>query len=133
MDQTNSPGTLTVYFDGGCPVCSREIDAYRRQAGAEQCVWVDASACAESALGQGLSRPEALARFHVRQADGRTVTGMRAFALLWRQLPRMAWVGRLASIGPMPAVLDGVYYLFLRVRPLWRRFPERRSGTRSTR
>ncbi len=120
MDQPNPPDVLTVYFDGACPVCSREIAVYRGQAGAEKCVWVDASACAESALGDGLSRPDALARFHVRRADGSVVTGMRAFALLWRALPRMAWVGRLASIGPMPWLLEGAYSLFLRLRPLWR-------------
>ena len=126
MDQTNPRGTLTVYFDGGCPVCSREIAAYRRQAGAEKCIWVDASACSESALGDGLSRADALVRFHVRRPDGQMVTGMRAFAVLWRQLPRMAWVGRFASVGQMPAILEGAYRLFLRVRPLWRGAPERR-------
>ncbi len=132
MDETNSHSPLTVYFDGGCPVCSREIAAYRRQAGAEKCVWVDAHACAESALGDGLSRPDALIRFHVRRADGQMVSGMRAFALLWRELPRMAWIGRLASSGPMPAILEGVYNLVLRVRPLWRSARDRRIGPEST-
>lgn len=128
MDQTNSHAPLTVYFDGGCPVCSREIAAYRRQAGAEKCVWVDAHACDELALGDGLSRPDALVRFHVRRADGKMVSGMRAFALLWRELPRMAWIGRLASSGPMPAILEAIYSLVLRVRPLWRSAPRRQAG-----
>lgn len=110
---------LTVYFDGACPVCSREIAVYRRQAGAEQCVWVDASSCPESALGAGLSRDGALARFHVRREDGVLVDGMRGFALLWRELPRFAWAGRIASFGPLPHVLDAAYRVFLRVRPLW--------------
>lgn len=116
-------GELTVYFDGGCPVCSREIAAYRRQTGAENCAWVDASSCPESALGSGLSSRDALARFHVRRADGELAVGMRAFALLWRELPRMAWAGRLASMGPMPALLEAAYRLFLAIRPLWRQAP----------
>ncbi len=110
---------LTVYYDGACPVCSREIAAYRRQTGAAQCVWVDASSCPESALGAGLSRNDALARFHVRRADGALVGGMRGFAALWRVLPRWAWAGRMASSGPMPLLLDAAYAVFLRVRPLW--------------
>ena len=110
---------ITVYYDGACPVCSREIAVYRRQVGAEQCVWVDASSCAESALGDGLSRDMALARFHVRRADGALVDGMRGFAALWRALPRFAWVGRIASFGFFPALLDAAYSVFLRVRPLW--------------
>lgn len=110
---------LTVYYDGACPVCSREIAVYQRQVGAEQCVWIDASVCAESALGEGLSRGSALTRFHVRRADGVLVDGMRGFALLWQALPRFAWAGRIAVIGPLPLLLDAAYRVFLWVRPLW--------------
>jgi 3-demethoxyubiquinol 3-hydroxylase len=111
---------LTVYFDGACPVCSREMALYRRQPGAEGCAWVDASACAEPELGPGLSRAAALARFHVRRADGELVSGTRGFAALWRVLPRTAWLGRVAALGPMPALLDAAYRVFLALRPLWR-------------
>ena len=110
---------LTVYYDGACPVCSREIAMYRRQAGAERCVWLDVSSCPESALGIGLSRDSALAKFHVRRADGVLVEGVRGFAVLWRVLPRFAWAGRIASTGPLPLLLDAAYRGFLRVRPLW--------------
>jgi len=115
---TRAGTALTVYYDGACPVCSREIAMYRRQPGAEQCVWVDASSCPESALGSGLSRDSALARFHVRRADGVLVDGMRGFTVLWRSLPRFAWAGRIASIGPLPFLLDAAYRVFLRARPL---------------
>lgn len=111
---------LTVYFDGACPVCSREIAMYRNQAGAERCAWVDASSCAESMFGPGLSREMALARIHVRRADGELVDGVRGFALMWRALPRFAWAGRIASFGPIPLLLEAAYWVFLRVRPLWR-------------
>lgn len=112
-------GALTVYFDGACPVCSREIAVYRRQAGAAQCVWVDASSCPESALGAGLPRDAALARFHVRRADGVLVDGARGFAALWCALPRLAWAGRIASLPLISGVLASAYSAFLRVRPLW--------------
>jgi predicted DCC family thiol-disulfide oxidoreductase YuxK len=115
-----SPAALTVYFDGACPVCTREIAAYRRQPGAEACAWVDASACAEPLLGPGLSRSAALARFHVRRADGTLVQGMRGFAALWQTLPRTAWLGRIAAFGPMPVLLESGYAVFLRLRRLWR-------------
>jgi predicted DCC family thiol-disulfide oxidoreductase YuxK len=115
------PSRLTVYFDGGCPVCSREIAAYRRQPGADGVAWVDASSCPEAALGPGLDRAAALGRFHVRRPDGTLVDGMRGFAALWRALPRLAWLGRVASVWPVPIVLEAGYRLFLRVRRAWRR------------
>lgn len=31
----------TVYYDGGCPVCSREINFYRHRPGGESLAWVD--------------------------------------------------------------------------------------------
>ena len=110
---------LTVYYDGACPACSREIALYRRQSGADQCVWVDASSCLEAELGSGLSRASALARFHVRGSDGQLIDGMRGFAVLWRLLPRFALAGRIASIGPLPLLLDAAYRVFLWVRPIW--------------
>ena len=111
---------LTVYYDGGCPVCSAEIAHYRRQPGADTCEWVDASSCGEAALGPGLTRSSALGRFHVRRADGRLVDGMRGFAALWQRLPRLAWLGRIASFGPLASLLDLAYFVFLKLRPLWR-------------
>jgi ubiquinone biosynthesis monooxygenase Coq7 len=111
---------LTVYFDGACPVCSREIAMYRRQPGADACEWVDASACPAAALGPDLTRDAALARFHVRGADGRLVDGMGGFAALWRALPRTALLGRIASTWPLAPLLDAAYRAFLVVRALWR-------------
>jgi 3-demethoxyubiquinol 3-hydroxylase len=116
--------TLTVYFDGGCPVCSKEIAYYQQQAGAQSCEWIDASQCDEPALGPGLSRSAALGRFHVRHPDGQLISGMAGFAALWRALPKTAWLGRVASFGPMPFVLDQAYRAFLAVRPLWRPLPK---------
>jgi 3-demethoxyubiquinol 3-hydroxylase len=112
--------SLTVYFDGACPVCSREIAMYRRQPGSEACVWVDASRCSASELGPGLDSQRALARMHVRQADGRLVSGAAAFILMWQAFPATRWLGRLAALPPLPWVLELGYRLFLRVRPLWR-------------
>ena len=118
------PAQLTVYFDGACPICSGEMAYYRRQRGAESCAWVDASACADADLGADLPRDVALGRFHVRRADGQLIAGVRGFAALWRVLPRTAWLGRLASVGPMPALLEIAYLGFLKLRRVWRPIPE---------
>lgn len=128
MNSTQPNAPLTVYFDGACPVCSAEIAHYRRQPGAQTCQWVDAAVCADDELGPGLTRDLALRRFHVRRGDGQLVDGMRGFAALWQTLPRTAWLGRLASFGPMPALLEAAYRCFLVLRPLWRKAPARVGG-----
>ncbi|MGR8920090.1 MAG: demethoxyubiquinone hydroxylase family protein [Gammaproteobacteria bacterium] len=107
---------MTVFYDGACPVCSREIGFYRRRAGAEQVDWVDASDERFDAGDCGLSRGEALARFHVRTGDGRLVSGVAAFAELWRALPATAWLGWLLRPRWVRSALEPLYALFLKLR-----------------
>jgi len=114
------PQTPTLYFDGACPVCAREVAMYRRQPGAEGLCWVDVTQCPPEALGADLSREAALARLHLRQTDGRLLSGAAAFAGLWRALPRWAWLGRLAGTRPGLWLLESAYRAFLALRPLWR-------------
>jgi predicted DCC family thiol-disulfide oxidoreductase YuxK len=113
----------TVYFDGACPVCRREIAHYRRQRGSDAIAWVDASSCDDAELGPGLDRSVVLSRFHVREDDGTLASGAAAFVAIWRRLPAFAWIAALASSRPVLALLDAGYALFLNVRPLWRRRP----------
>ena len=112
--------TCTVYFDGACPVCRREIAHYRQQRGSESIAWVDASSCNEAELGPGLDRSLVLSRFHVRNADGTLTSGAAAFVVIWRRLPAFSWLAALASSRPVLAVLEGAYSIFLRIRPWWR-------------
>lgn len=125
MDTTNDdarPGApLTVYYDGGCPLCRREIAAYRRAQGAERLDWVDVSSASEARLGDDLDHARALARMHVRDGDGRLIDGAAAFAALWSCLPRTRRLGQLAGSRVALFVLEPLYELFLKLRPLWRR------------
>lgn len=109
--------TLTVYYDGACPICAREIGMYRGCAGAERIDWVDVGvAGAPEKVADDLSRDQALARFHVRAEDGRLVSGAAAFATLWRALPAWRRIGRVASWPPIGRALDALYRGFLALR-----------------
>jgi predicted DCC family thiol-disulfide oxidoreductase YuxK len=116
-----SPSPCTVYFDGGCPLCDREIATYRRARGGNAIHWVDASQCDASLLGAGIDRQLALKRLHVIGANGTLLSGAAAFVEIWRHLPAFAWLARLCSGRLALAVLDFAYERFLLVRPLWRK------------
>ena len=64
MNTSSAAPTTTVYYDGACPICSREIAQYRKVQGAERLDFVDVTACDANGLGPGLSRDAALARIH---------------------------------------------------------------------
>ena len=109
---------VEAFYDGGCPLCRAEIDAYRGMAGGETIAWRDASA---GAAPPEIGAEAALARFHVRRADGALTSGFRAFLAIWRANPRLAPLARLLDRAPFVWAGEGAYRLFLAIRPLWRR------------
>ena len=125
-DTPLSPPELTVYFDGSCPLCRREIAFYRRHPAADRLAWVDVSAPA--ALGEGLSCEAAMRRFHVREPEGRLLSGGAAFARLWRALPGWRALGWLFAWPPLSWALEAAYRAFLPLRPRLQRLALRRWG-----
>lgn len=111
----SGPCALTVYHDGACPICSVEIVHYKKLEGAEQIRFVDATSAEEGAFGEALDRETALARFHVRLADGRLLSGAEAFAALWQTLPRYRVFGRIARL---PVILQGLELAYRLVLPV---------------
>lgn len=112
-----TPRAVTVFYDGACPLCSAEIGFYRRRRGADRVGWVDVSACPAENVAAGLTRDQALKRFHVQHADGRLISGGQAFAVLWTALPGYSWIGRLFRLRPLAWAIDRAYDGFLKWRP----------------
>ena len=111
----------TVFFDGKCPLCTREISFYRGQRGAEDINWVDVTKASLDNLPSGLTRKDALARFHVLTTGGELVSGGNAFSSLWLSLPAFQWAGKLFKISLLALILERAYKIFLPCRPLLQR------------
>lgn len=118
--QSGEAGSLTVYFDGSCPLCSAEIGHYERRRGSERLCFVDVSDV-KADTGPDLKPAAAMRRFHVRRADGQLLSGARAFVAIWQLLPLWRPAARLAALPGVIAVLEIVYRLFLPIRPLFSR------------
>lgn len=107
----------TVFYDGSCPLCRAEIDLYRRQDGEGLIRFVDVSAD-DAPLDPRLTPAAALARFHVRAADGSLRSGAAAFVTLWSALPAWGVAARVARLPGVTPLLELAYRAFLPVRPL---------------
>lgn len=79
-----------VIYNGACPVCTREVDHYRRV--------VARNGAAVSFLDAGCANvpdiePEALKRrLHALDETGRLHVGLDAFFVIWDRLPRYRWL-----------------------------------------
>ena len=115
-DSTRKPAMPTVFYDGQCPLCSREIAHYRGLRGADNLRWVDITRDHEALTEHGLDYETAMARFHVRDAAGIWQTGAWGFAELWSNLPAYRWLAYLLRTIRLLPLLDRVYVVFARRR-----------------
>lgn len=114
MEKPSSAEAVTVYYDGSCLLCAREIGLYQNSEGGEAIAFCDIS---RNPPPQGLTREQAMVRFHVATADQGMTSGAKAFIALWLSLPHWRWLGKVASVPPMPSILEAVYRLILPARP----------------
>lgn len=113
---------VTVWHDGRCPLCRREIALMRRLDRAGRIAFVDATAPGPASCP--IDRAELLARFHAREGD-RMLSGAAAFAAMWRAIPVLRPLGLIARNPLALVVLERGYRLFLRVRPRLQRLAAR--------
>ncbi len=112
---------VTMFYDGGCPLCTREVRHYRRLDRVGAVRWIDINAPDTCLQPYQLTRENAMARLHVLDTDGRMHTGAGAFATLWSVLPGYRWLGRLVRVLHLVPLLEIVYEPFARWRLARRR------------
>jgi predicted DCC family thiol-disulfide oxidoreductase YuxK len=105
---------LTVWFDGSCPLCRREIALFRRLDRRGAIHFEDVS---QPGAGCPLDRADLLARFHARETGQTVVSGAAAFAAMWRAIPVLRPAGELARIPVLLWLLERLYAAFLKIRP----------------
>ncbi len=116
---------LTVWYDGSCPLCTREIALMRRLDSRRAIRFVDVA-------GDGacpIDRAQLLARFHAQEAGEPITSGAAAFAAMWRVIPVLRPLGLLARIPIMLRLLEATYVAFLRIRPRLQRLARRLAAT----
>ena len=117
---TGNTDAVTVYYDGACPLCLKEIGLLRRLDRHDRLVFEDVSP-AGAAPSCSIDRDRLLARFHVRRTDGSMVSGAQAFTEAWSRVPGLSWLRAIGRFGPTRWLLDRLYDAFLTVRPALQR------------
>lgn len=122
MSDAATNADLTVYYDGDCPICSREVAHYRGLDAAGRIAWRDIAAEPSASDEAGVSCEAAMARMHAMTAEGDVVSGARAFIEIWRRTPGWGWAARLLSVPPILWIAEQGYSVFAPRRQAISRF-----------
>ena len=104
---------VTVWYDGACPLCIREIALMRKLDRRKTIAFID---IARPDATCPLDRQLMLDRFHAAE-EVRLLSGAAAFAAMWRAIPMLRPIGVFARLPGALAILEALYRQFLKVRP----------------
>lgn len=103
---------ITVFYDGKCGLCRREIAHYRQIAPAGRFDWVDITTTPKPFTALGLRVEDGLRVLHARDGSGRLHRGVDAFIAIWSGLPRWWVLGRLGTLPLIHPLLIFAYRRF---------------------
>jgi predicted DCC family thiol-disulfide oxidoreductase YuxK len=106
---------LEVFYDGGCPLCRREMGLLQRW-DRRRCIrFTDISALAFDPQAIGKTFDELMARMHGRLPDGTWLDGVEVFRRLYAAVGfgPIVWLSRLPGVSHL---LDFGYKIFARHR-----------------
>ncbi len=106
---------IEVFYDGGCPLCLREINFLKRRDRHGKIQFTDIDAPGFSSESYGKTYDELMAKIYGRLPDGTWITGVEVF----RRLYTAAGFGPLVTLTRLPVIsqlLDLGYRIFARNR-----------------
>ena len=113
---TTPQAELTLLYDGGCPLCLREVTFLRRRdhRGRLQFIDVDAEDYDPDAWG-GISYRQAMARIHAIQVDGTVLRDVAVFREAYR-LIGLGWLYAPTTWPLLGSAVDAAYGIWARFR-----------------
>jgi len=127
----NAPDTRVLY-NANCPVCNFEIGHYARYAGNAGLPIRFDDLNTEARTQWGLDADTAARRLYVLH-DGALTSGIPAFLVLWAQMPRYRFLGRIVGLPGIRQIAILTYdHVLAPVIYRWHLRRVRRQGARRT-
>jgi len=106
---------LEVFYDGACPICTREVESARRRDPKGRLRFTNIADPAFDPAELGVERAALDARIHARTQEGEVITGVEVFRRLYAELFGERWIAWTRA--PLLArALDAGYATFARHR-----------------
>src|SRR4051812_41178068 len=112
MNAANYP--MTLFYDGRCPLCVREMRALRRRDRATRLHFVDVRA-ADFTVPSGATLDDMLAATHARTAQGRLVAGVETVRRAYEAVG-LGWLLAPTAWRPLRGISERAYAWLARHR-----------------
>jgi predicted DCC family thiol-disulfide oxidoreductase YuxK len=106
---------LTVFFDGACPICDREIALMRRLDRRRRLKFCDFSQPDFVLASIDISLTELGRIIHARWGDGIVITGVDVFRAMWEAVG-LGFLARLSRLSFVEPIVLNAYAWFARNR-----------------
>ena len=109
---------VEVFFDGDCPLCSREIAALRRMDRRKRIRFTDIAAAEFSPEQIGKSMAELMDQIHGRLPDGTWIVGVEVFRRLYSAVG-FSWLVAATRLPLISPLMEFGYRQFAKRRLKW--------------
>ena len=112
----NTP-KLTIFFDGGCPLCKREVDFLqsKNQKGALSFIDINTSDFS-SDLKYGITYKQAMDRIHAMKSDGSVIKDIKVFQEAY-SLIGLGWIYAPTKLPILDKFIEFIYGCLLYTSP----------------
>jgi predicted DCC family thiol-disulfide oxidoreductase YuxK len=107
---------IFVFFDGQCGVCAKEINYYQKKDKNSYFEWVDVNSDKDKLETYGISYNESLKILHVIDREGRIVTGIEAFLLIWKEFKYWKTFAKIINLKPVKYLVNEIYQVWAEKR-----------------
>ena len=115
LSPSAKPYPLTVYFDGECPICRREIDLMKMLNRRERLQFIDFSNSNYRPTDHGLNQCDLGRVIHASWSDGTFLTGVDVFREMWEAIG-LGFVARFSRRPMINTLLVKAYAWFAKNR-----------------
>jgi len=107
---------LTIFFDGGCPLCQREVDFLQSRNQKANLKFIDInSSDLPLEIEYGITYKQAMERIHAVKSDGSVIKDIKVFQEAY-DLIGLGWIYAPTKLPIIDKLIESVYILWAKYR-----------------
>tara|TARA_B100000965_G_scaffold382148_1_gene380278 strand:- start:2704 stop:3105 length:402 start_codon:yes stop_codon:yes gene_type:complete len=107
---------LTIFFDGGCPLCQREVDFLQSRNQKANLKFIDInSSDLPLEIEYGITYKQAMERIHAVKSDGSVIKDIKVFQEAY-DLIGLGWIYAPTKLPIIDKLIESIYILWAKYR-----------------